>query len=373
MIRVLIIDDDETSILPLRRLLDTGDSVTTAWGGFEGAEETIRSFLPNVVVLDLLADRPDGTQSAEQSLAIDKFIWNVRFCPVIVYSAQPELYPEQQTKHPFVRTVQKGLDSDLQVVAYLDELKPYIEALVAAESHIGTALALAMRQVAPYAFEAHPCTKDATETTLRMGRRRIAALMDDMLIGDQSTLRSWEMYLCPPVSMNIQLGDVLRVTSGEKDNPESFRLVLSPSCDMVSDANREAKVSHVLVAHCCSVDQALSRLNLGKISDSKLDDPSRLRLSRGYIEHIVFLPALSKLIPTMAADMRQLELVPFNDIDSGQEGDGSAQQFVRVASIDSPFREAIMWAYLQTAGRPGLPDRDFGAWSREIVDARKSE
>lgn len=373
MIKLLIIDDQEASIQPLKRLLEGRESVDAKWCDFDEAEETIRSFLPHVIVLDILADSPDGVPSVEQSSVIDKFIWNVRFCPVIVYSAQPDLYPEEQTNHPFVRTVSKGLDSEIEVVESLDQLTPYIEALKKAENHVRDLVALAMRYAAPYAFEAHSCKDDARETTARMGRRRLAALMDEVAIGDQSNLRSWEMYLCPPVSKDFQLGDVLQDAQGNSEEPDSFRLVLSPSCDMVSNEHRAAKISHVLVARCCSIDQALIRLNWGNIGNSKLDDPSRLGLSRGYIEHIVFLPALSKRIPTMAADMRKLELIPFNDIDTGQNGDDSSEQFVRIASIDSPFREAIMWAYLQTAGRPGLPDRDIKAWSREIVDARKSK
>lgn len=376
MIKVLIIDNEEESIRAVRQRLDERDEFESEWcDGFDEARarEKINRFLPNAVVLDLLEESTDGTPSAEQSLKIDEFIWNVRFCPVIVYSAQPELYPEEHTEHPFVRTVLKGMDSDLEVVTYLDELKPYIEALADAENHIRDSLALAMRDVAPYAFEAHSCTTTAKETTLRMGRRRLAALMDEMLIGDQSELRSWEMYLCPPVSTNIQLGDIIQDSHGENDEPDSFRLVLSPSCDMVSNKDRAAKISHVLVARCCSIDQALSCLNWGKISNSKLDDPSRLGLSRGYIEEIVFLPSLSKRIPTMAANLKQIDLIPIDQIASGQNVDDGSQHFVRVALIDSPFREAVMWAYLQTAGRPGLPDRDFKAWSGEIVGARESK
>lgn len=375
MIRILIIDDNKQSIRDVQQRLDERDEFESEWcGGFDEAKarEKINRFLPNAVVLDLLEESTDGTPSAERSLKIDDFIWDVRFCPVIVYSAQPELYPEEHREHPFVRTVRKGMDSDLEVVKYLDELKPYIEALADAENHIRDSLALAMRDVAPYAFEAHSCTTTAKETTLRMGRRRLAALMDEMLIGDQSELRSWEMYLCPPVSTNIQLGDIIQDAHGGNDEPDSFRLVLSPSCDMVSNEDRAAKISHVLVARCCSIDQALSRLGLEEAKKGKLD-PSRLGLPRGYIEEIVFLPKLSKRIPTMAANLKELVLIPIDQIASGQDVDDGSPHFVRVASIDSPFREAVMWAYLQSAGRPGLPDRDFEAWRGEIVAARKSK
>jgi len=62
----------------------------------------------------------------------------------------------------------------------------------------------------------------------------------------------------------------------------------------------------------------------------------------------------------MAADLRQLELISFDKISEEAE-------FVRVASMDSPFRELISWAYMQTGCRPGLPDRNLDDWCDEIV------
>lgn len=379
MIKVLIIDNEEESIRAVRQRLDERDEFESEWCGFDEAREKINRFLPHAVVLDLLEESTDGTPSAEQSLTVDEFIWKSRFCPVIVYSAEPDIYPAQRADARFVKRIKKGSDSDIAVVNELIDLQPYIEALAKAEDHIRESLALAMRHVAPYAVEAHSRTKDAEETIVRMGRRRLAAQMDAMLIDDQSTLKSWEMYLCPPVSTHIQLGDIIQDAHWGNDDPNSFRLVLSPSCDMVSNKSdmvsnkdRTAKISHVLVARCCSIDQALSRLGLEEAKKEKLD-PSRLGLPRGYIEEIVFLPKLSKRIPTMAANLKELVLIPIDQIASGQDVDDGSPHFVRVASIDSPFREAVMWAYLQSAGRPGLPDRDFEAWRGEIVAARKSK
>ena len=50
----------------------------------------------------------------------------------------------------------------------------------------------------------------------------------------------------------------------------------------------------------------------------------------------------------------------------------SGRPFLRIASIDSPFRELVAWAYLQIACRPSLPDRDFDSWRDEIVEDVKN-
>lgn len=73
------------------------------------------------------------------------------------------------------------------------------------------------------------------------------------------------------------------------------------------------------------------------------------------------------MIPTMAAYLRDLEFIPFGDIGIQDK------PFLRIASIDSPFRELIAWAYLNTACRPGLPDRDFNSWCNEVIDTFQNE
>jgi hypothetical protein len=71
----------------------------------------------------------------------------------------------------------------------------------------------------------------------------------------------------------------------------------------------------------------------------------------------------------MAADFQRLDLIPLNQI--GNDG-----EYVRVASVDHPFRGLVAWAYMANAGRPGLPERDLDSWADEVTDqlnAAKSE
>jgi hypothetical protein len=48
----------------------------------------------------------------------------------------------------------------------------------------------------------------------------------------------------------------------------------------------------------------------------------------------------------MAADFRSLEIVSLADLIE-------PTKYERVASVDAPFRELFVWAYLSAAGRPG--------------------
>lgn len=368
MLKLLFIDDQLHAIKPLQNLIEREkiDLQYDVCEYFDQAADKIKSTQPDIVILDLLFFEGSSDLKAK-GMNVREFIWNEHFCPIIVYSAQPDIHEEEHTSHPFVKCIQKGRGSPSKVMEALEELRPNVEALKEAKEIIQNAFSLAMRDVAPYAFKAFSNNTQRIEETLkRSGRRRVAALMDEPL-PDGRVLAAWEQYLFPPVGNDIQLGDVLRKKDCCNDNPTSFRVVLTPSCDLATPGGRLAKVSNVLVARCCKMKEAIGLTSLGNIGFPKLKNRLRSQiLTQGFFEGIIPFPGLEDRIPTMAAKFRDLELIPFEDI-------GSSKLFVRVASLDSPFRELIAWAYLQTACRPGLPDRDFDSWRKEITENLRSE
>jgi CheY-like chemotaxis protein len=370
MLRLLFIEDEPEAIRPVTALIEKErPDMACEVSGFAEAQQKIVSVRPDVVVLDLLVGGASPDPKPE-GLSIREFIWKQHFCPIVVYSAQPDIHDNECDPHPFVKSVRKGKGSPRKFAEALEELRPHIEALKEAESDIRHSFSCAMRDVAPYAFMSFTDVAQRSDTIRRAGRRRLAALMDDFATQGEC-LASWEQYLSPPISQSIRLGDILMHNAGNSGDPSSFRLVLTPSCDMVTANGRKAKVKNILLARCIPIEEALSRIQL-EASKKTLQDKEelskfkdRLRktvLSPGYCQTMMPLPALKDKIPAMAADLRALELIP---VDSLQPAGG---EFLRIASIDSPFRELISWAYLQVACRPGLPDRDFGRWCDEIVE-----
>ena len=367
MLNLLFIEDEPDSVRSVQNLIDREANAMRykVIESVDSAAEKIKSMQPDIVILDLLFPG-DSSPLEAKGLGVRRFIWDEHFCPIVVYSAQPYIHDGEHEAHPFVKSVQKGAGSPRIVLKALDELRPQVKALKEAREYVQNSFSLAMRDVAPYAFEAFSDDRQRIETIKRSGRRRLAAQMDNLSV-DGEALAEWEQYLFPPVCDDTQLGDVLRKEGGKGDDPASFRVVLTPSCDLAAPGERSPKVSSVLVARCCSMKNGLDRTSLGGIGISKLKD--RLRstiLTQGYFEAVIPFPSLKRRIPTMAADLRDLEFIPIRDI-------GSGKPFLRIASIDSPFRELVAWAYLQTACRPGLPDRDFDSWSDEIVADMQSD
>ena len=370
--KLLFVEDEPASVAQVKKKVEEEHpDIECEVKGFGEAPEWIAKNSPDIVSLDLVLD-DSGDKAIEGQKTYD-FIWKERFCPIIVYSAQPELDAEKRAD-PFVKSIKKGRGSPQKFAAAINELRPHAEAIREVEAKVRREFAVALKVVAPYAFEVFPDAKQRKQrddAILRCGRRRLAALMDDLARhGVEECLASWEQYLCPPVSDNVQLGDILQAKDGPVGNPGSFSIVLTPSCDLVSSGNRKPKVRNVLVAACRSMKEGLAGvgmpLKIETIRDAVALEDFRNQLKRtiltqGYHQKIIPLPRLEGRIPTMAVDLRALVLIPIEQI--GLQG----TDYVRIASLDSPFRELVSWAYLQIACRPGLPDRDSDSWCDEIV------
>lgn len=361
MLKILFIEDDPTAVESVRSFLkrEQGD-IEDEIMDFPEAESYLSSNQPDVIILDLLADGSSPDPRTE-GLRIRDLIWDKHFCPIVVYSARPEVYREQHAEHPFVTIIEKGIGSEKLVLGALNEFRQHAEVLKEAGNYIRQSFSDAMRDVAPYVFDTFKDPEQRKESIKRSGRRRLAAFMDG-LVQSGSVLASWEQYLFPPVSPDIMLGDILKSAEGDSGDPSAFRLVLSPSCDLATSSGRKPKIKNVLVARCYSMKDGFAFTGMKGIAPKRLgENIIKAVLTHGYYEGLIPFPCLKGRIPTMAAYMRDLEFIPVSDVGIVD------MPFLRIASIDSPFRELVAWAYLNTACRPGLPDRDFDSWRDEIL------
>ena len=327
---------------------------------FEDARQRLVAFRPHLVILDLIREGSSPEPEVE-GLNTYRAIWKEHFCPVVVYSARRQEYDDGEAPHPLVKSVAKGSGSEALVVDAIRELRPYIDAIRETESQVRDSLSVAMRDAALRAVATSASPDTIAEIVKRSGRRRVAAMMDEPM-ADDSRLSPWEIYVYPPVSKGIKLGDLLRKVEDGQNNPSSFRVVLTPSCDMVQAGTQQPKVENVLTAKCCTLREGLNLTGLG-ITTSPGALVRRL-LNPGYLHPIIPLPALGTDIPAMSANLQDLDLIPMDRI-------GDEATFTVIASVDSPFREMVAWAYLQTAGRPGLPVRDVNLWAQEIIDSMR--
>ena len=373
--KILVIEDDKNVVATLRKIL-SNEKLT--WNlkrtSFKFAEKKLKSFQPDVVILDIFSDI--NLSIAEGENVYDD-LWEKYFRPIVIFSAGIEASNLKGIVHPFVRKIKKTPENYDLIIEALRDFHPLIEPIKDTENHIRTNLSIVVRDVAPQIFQEFDADTSAErcEAVRRASRRRLAALMDESPNGD-AKLVGWEQYIFPPISEDCLLGDVIIKSGGLNSKPSDFRIILSPSCDLVK--RPKPKIKEILVAKCCSVADGLCKANKKNMrKNDKNKETIEGILRQGYINSVIPLPKLKGKIPNMFADMKDLELVPWeNIIDKEESGsreeigdkEKSQPKYYRVASVDSPFREMISQVYQLVSTRPGLPERDFESWVKELSE-----
>lgn len=353
IIKVLIVDDDQNLVETLKLAIqDRLDAIEVEVAVFNDGIERIRKpHSYDVLVLDWFEGEVGRGKEILDEVLREKIM------PVIAYTAFAEqVRQEFPVPHPIFRCIEKGSESVEEVINHLRAIRSYVLGLRGIRKELNAAIKNVLLDVSPVIWKSENDDEYLAQLLLRSTRRRLAAMMDmDLESGDK--LLVWEQYIYPPLEPTLLMGDLLRVKGGSETDPAVYRLVLTPSCDLVATGGRQA-ISNVLVARCEGVEAYLNATGLtigGQISDNVKKRLVRFLNDAQYGGYI-FLPEFKTVFPPLTACLKELELIPFAEIGSISE---AQLKYERVVSIDSPFREQIAWAYLQIAARPGMPNRDL--------------
>lgn len=369
MTTVLMIDDDPDVTATVREYfaVQAPETVFVAEPDFANALIRVREVRPDVLILDVYRGTPTTGHVAAQPVWTD--IWGNWFCPLVFYSAGDiDVEPAPPDDHPFIRKIQKGANTERQVLAEINGFQPHVSALQSVSQELGKVTHSVLRDVAKHVFDVERDEGKRTEMVVRLARRRVAAKMDDALTASGDPLHPWEQYIYPPLVAHLVVGDVLRTDGADWKDTSAYRVVVTPTCDMVPyGAPPKCKVESVLAVKSCDPKLfAIQGLNLGatvsekklkeKIVQSVFNDPHQAGMG--------ILPEYPGVVPLLGLDFRQLELIPVADIATSNEG---GKRFNRVASIDSPFREFVAWAFLQICCRPGVPPRNMDPVAAALI------
>jgi hypothetical protein len=361
---VLIIDDEKDVADEIKAAIEESiDGVgCTIELDFEQSAKLIQEIRPDAIVLDLMKGH-HSTDLPGQSTWKD--VWNSAFCPVVIYTGwEGDIRPPVPANHPFVKRIAKGGGTLAQVVSALSDFAPAVASVNELRAEVNAVILKVLRDTAG---DGHLPMGDASHL-LHACRRRIAATMDDSTITGNREMASWEQYLVPAMGESPLTGDLIRRRDANWDDPTAYRLVLTPSCDLV-----KGRCEPTLIAACCeSTSKLISRLSLSPKANKLEDNAEKVKskvLTPGAFEGFFALPSLASRIPLMVANLKGLQVIEWKLIGPIES---STHEFVRIASIDSPFREQVAWAYLTTAARPGMPDRDLKSWAEEIVKSGTS-
>lgn len=360
--RILIVEDDEGMAQSLTAALcrELGEPQIFVINNFKDAQSQIAEKMPDVVVFDIFDDQiEEHPEYAVKPAWL--FVWNEFFCPVVFHTGH-EVSEYRDLVHPFVRYEIKGPGSHGRVATHIKEFEPKIDSLRTIRKELSWRAGETLRHVSPLIWRSGQPLTDQADIFLRVVRRRMAAALDHTA-EDQRPTQAWEQYIYPPIGDSLLTGDIIRSTSGDENKPESYHLVLSPSCDLVRE---RPTLKQVLVADCVPIRRFVDKTNIG-LQDLVKRLPSEL--TKDQVAGFTVLPTFPGVLPLMAANLKQLSLLPYDDIATKN---GETKHFTRIASLDSPFRERLAWAYLQVAGRPGVPDVDVETLAVAIDQAIKA-
>lgn len=367
-IRVLIIDDKVNLRQTLRGTLEEESEWKVLDHGFEGLDEILVRFRPDLIVLDLVeGEPPKVTDTGNKSFNQIRETW---FCPVVVYSAYPD---EQLFDHPLVEKIVKGADSDVDVRNCLAKFVPRARMIRSVHEDFDARVREALRDSVHALNEQKDAEgNDTDDSILARAVRRLVAARIDVRAAAEGNLHAWERWVVPPLGDHLLTADLLRLKQKDWTNQDAFRLVLTPSCDLATGHDRRPKVDKVLVA-CCEPMEKLGGIKLQGGQELSRRSKSKLQsiLTEGMAENAIPIPLFRGHVPLMVANLRNLELIEWNRIDLGVEdcdAEKVSSEFRRVASTDSPFREMVVWAYLRVTGRPGVPEIDIERWTDDISD-----
>ena len=194
---------------------------------------------------------------------------------------------------------------------------------------------------------------------------------------------SWGMYIVPPVLPTLCTGDLLRVVVknadySEETSADKYRVIITPACDLANN-----KVKKVMLLPCndkiciinaikAEIEKALSPLKTEE-NQKVIDEASELliqkrltnSLNSGSYQKWGALPAMKGLCPLLSVNLKDVEVKDPNKIALCVDQIDEETEFVRVASIDSPYVSQLVWAFMQNVCRPGVPSRNVELWANE--------
>lgn len=246
---VLFVDDEKNFVdAAISHLRDNDYSCEHLT--FENFNPENKTF--DIIVIDMMNGGGLGDPQGTGGQKIITQIWASNFCPIIIYSANPDLANVE--KHPLIAKIKKGKDSEEKLLSATRRMLLFVEAKNNIIQHTEQTVQNILRETIPGFFDDVDNDQDVSDEQMqqlsdkiaavfpRVVRRRIAAEFD---FGYNSgKLLPYEQYLYPALGNNWLQGDIIR-----NKTTDALYLVLTPSCDL-EIRKGELKTRSILCATC---------------------------------------------------------------------------------------------------------------------------
>jgi DNA-binding response OmpR family regulator len=356
--RFLIVEDEQDIADQIKEAIPTWVThPETATSIHRKSFADAMDLLPNqtfdALILDLKDDSDSSLDEHDVSAGMKIFesLKTIRFCPVIFYTAHA--HKVRPLENSFVRIVEKteGLPKlEVEVAnilaTKLPRLTRQIEELQRnymwnfvnehwakfgekeANEQVDVAYLLARRLALELQFAARSLANSvAEESTPADGSAKIHPM---------------EMYIRPPISGKRLAGDILQ---GSVKGVDGAWIILTPSCDFQQTKN----LHNVLLAQCVPLTDAkeFTDWKAAPTATEKIRSLMRDNRANSQAERFKFLPG-TFFFRDAVVDFQKLVTITPEEL----------KTLSVVASLDSPFAEAVLARFARYAGRLGTPDID---------------
>lgn len=361
--RILVTDDDPVAARQVKEILE-GEPVDSAGGRYEvhaetsfdgGLAELERSRF-DLVILDVrLGEGGGDVEAGVRALAA---IRERRFVPVVFYTAIPGAVAELVAL-PLIDVVEKSAGPSSLVAAVRRAFASGLP-LVNREliRHVEKIQRAYMWSFVADNWQALGAATDRGSLAYLLARRLAVSLSGTGVEGFAAALGGagsgtaegrfppMRHYLFPPLA-ELLVGDLVQGAVADRDG---FWVVLSPSCDLV-----QGKSDLILLAGADPLqDQPEANEWRRGLPDPGRDPAGALAAllannrRKSQAERYHFLPGVLSLAD-LVVDFQQLQSVER----------GAFEALTRVASIDSPYAEAVVTRFVRYYSRLGTPDLDM--------------
>ncbi len=372
--QLLFVDDDAEVCRQVKEFLD-GETIVApddrlrveTLTDFAAALDELEARRFDLLILDVRLGPHDEVREEEVGIMTLEAIRQRRFVPVVFYTGLPRLVRDMEM--PLIRVVEKtqGLPLLLETVRsiFATRLPAVNRALI---RHVEAVQRDYMWDFVAIHWEEFGDTPDRTALAYLLARRLAMSLSGPGIrqlaqnLGDptgaaavEGRVHPMQYYVMPPVGPAPLAGDLYQ---GQIGGQTGHWVLLTPSCDLVTKRER---AEWVLLARCAPLaEQAeYQKWQAGlpqpsSTTDRKLRALLRDNRQNGQPERFYFLPGALTL-PDLIVDFQQLVTLP----------QGQMKSLERLASLDSPFAEALLARFARYFGRLGTPDLDL-----EVIVAR---